>query len=154
MTEVELDDVDRAILYVLQLDSRNNTNAAISDQIDVSASTVGKRIKRMEESGVINGYRPEIDYELAQLPLEVLFICTAPITDREMLIEKTREIEGVTNIRELMTGRGNVHIKVVGSSNDDITRIAREIDGLGYEVTDEILSRGEYTVPLTIFRKG
>lgn len=144
MNRQNLDEIDRTILHALQEDARGNTNATISKRVSVSASTVGKRIARMEERGIINGYRPELDYEQAGFPLQVLFICTAEITERESLIRETLDIDGVTNVRELMTGQGNVHIQVIGSSNEDITRIAHALDSMGYTVTDEILMRSEY----------
>lgn len=147
MKPSDLDDIDRAILHLLQEDARHKTNAKISEHLDVSASTVGKRLGELEDTGVIKGYRPEIDYEQAGFPLHVLFICTAPIAEREALIEQTLGVDGVLNIRELMTGHENVHILVIGSSNDDITRIAQTLDKLGFSVSDEILLRTEYNQP-------
>lgn len=152
MTSDVLDEVDRAILFQLQQDARHNTNAEIADRIGVSPSTVGKRISQLEENGVIKGYQPKIDYEQAGFPLHVLFICTAPITDRESLVRETLEIDTVVNVQEMMTGQRNVLIEVVGRTNDDITDAARTIDGLGYTVTDEILKRAEYPQPSIVFR--
>lgn len=146
-----LDEIDRAILHALQEDARNNTNAAISERVSVSASTVGKRISQLEDQGIIKSHRTEIDYEKAGFPLHVLFLCTAGITERETLIKRTRDLKGVINIRELMTGQENVHIQVVGSSNDDITEIAHKLDDMGYTVTDEILMRAEYHQPSVHF---
>lgn len=57
---------------------------------------------------------PDIDYEQAGFSLHVLFICTAPITERENLIKETLGMEGVLNVRELMTGEENVHIRLSG----------------------------------------
>lgn len=153
MEKSNLDEIDRAILHALQEDARNNTNAAISEHVSVSASTVGKRISRLEERGVIKAHRSEIDYEKAGFPLHVLFICTAKITEREALIEQALELEGVINTRELMTGQENVHIQVVGASNDDITYIAHALDDMGYTVTDEILMRAEHHKPSVHFEK-
>ena len=147
MRSPKLDEVDRAILHALQEDARNNTNAAISERVSVSASTVGKRIARLEEEGIIKGHRSEIDYEAAGFPLHVLFICTAKIAERESLIKQTLNLQGVINVRELMTGEGNVHIEVVGATNDDITFIAHALDEMGYRVSDEILMRAEYNQP-------
>ena len=147
MSAPNLDEIDRAILHALQENARQNTNAAISERVSVSASTVGKRISAMEEEGVIKGYQSNIDYEKAGFPIQVLFICTAAIAERETLIQETIGLNGVINVRELMTGEQNVHIQVVGSSNSDITRIAHELDEMGYTVTDEILMRDEYNHP-------
>lgn len=151
MGEGRLDDVDRAILHALQENARDNTNAEISERVGVSASTVGKRIAKLEELGVIRGYRPEIDYEVAGFPLHVLFVCTAPVAERESLIEETLGVVGVVNVRELMTGRSNVHVRVVGSSNDDVTRIAQTLDRMGYTIKDEILVRDVYEQPSSHF---
>lgn len=147
----ELDEIDHAILHALQENARDNTNAAISRHVSVSASTVGKRIDRLEEQGVIKGHRSEIDYEAAGFPLQVLFICTTSIADRESLIKQTLGLEGVVNVRELMTGKNNVHILVVGAENDDITEIAHALDNMGYDVNDEILLRDEYNQPSVRF---
>ena len=151
MGSQDLDEIDRAILHALQEDARHNTNATISERVSVSASTVGKRISRMEDAGFINGYQPNIDYEEAGFPIQVLFICTAGIAERAHLIQETLGIDGVVNVRELMTGDRNVHILVIGSSNDDITRIAFDLDEMGYRVTDEILMRDEYSKPSVQF---
>lgn len=152
MTAEDLDDVDRAILFQLQRNARHNSNAEIAERTGVSASTVGKRIARLEERGIIEGYHPEINYELAGYPLHVMFICSAPITERESLIEQARGIETVVNIQELMTGQRNVLIEVVGRTNDDITNAAQRIDGFGFTVTDEILKRAEYPQPSIVFK--
>jgi DNA-binding Lrp family transcriptional regulator len=75
---VELDNVDRGILHELQVDARNRTAQEIADKVDVSASTVRNRIEELEADGIIEGYHPKIDYEAADLPLQILFVCSAP----------------------------------------------------------------------------
>jgi len=144
---VDIDDIDLAILHRLQVDARHNTNTAISDDLDVSASTVGKRLKRLEAEEVITGYVPLIDYERAGFPLHVLFVCTAPISGREDLVEGALGLDGVVGVRELMTGDGNVQVEAIGTSNDDVTRIARRLDRLGLTIRDEVLVREERTRP-------
>lgn len=149
-----LDDLDRAILYALQGDARNQSNAAISETLGISASTVGKRIAALEDADVITGYHPEIDFERAGFPLCVLFVCSAPIAERRALIEQALAIAGVVNVVELMTGERNVQIQAVGMSTEDISRVASKLDTLGFTVHDEILISGEYTRPLSHFRQA
>ena len=152
MSDQPLDEIDRQILYLLQEDARNNTNTEIAEQVGVSPSTVGKRINRLETTGTIKGYNPDIDYELADYPLRVLFICSTSITERSDLLEQVREIRGVVNVKELMTGQENVHIEVVGSHNEDITRLATTIDDLGITINEEILVKNEYPQPASVFK--
>lgn len=147
----DLDDVDFGILYSLQEDARRNTNADVAERVGVSATTVRKRIRRMEEAGVIQGYAPTIDYELAGFPLRVLFVCTAPISERERLVRGVLDVEGVVSVDEIMSGRQNVHAQVVAHSNDAVTRIARRLDEIGLEVVDEVLVRSEYARPSVRF---
>ena len=66
-----------------QQDASTSTIAEIAEEVDVSASTVRNRIEAMEESGVIEGYFPKLDYERPYFPLHVLFVCTAPAGERE-----------------------------------------------------------------------
>lgn len=144
MSGPDLDDIDHAILDALREDARHNSNAAISDRVDLSASSVGKRIARLEESGVLRGYAPSVDYERAGFDLNVLFVCTAPIADRERLAERCLELDGVVTVRELMSGTENLHVQAVAGSSDEITQIAHRFDEMGLVVTDEILLRREY----------
>ena len=147
MSEVELDEVDRAILHALQEDARKNSNAEISERVGVSPSTIGNRIVSLEERGVIKGYRPDIDYELAGYPLRVLFVCSAPITERRKYVEAVLDVNGVVNVREMMTGEHNIHVQVVVRSNEDLTAIAQRVDDLGLTVNEEILMKGEFSRP-------
>jgi DNA-binding Lrp family transcriptional regulator len=154
MSDSPVDEIDRQILSLLQEEARNNTNAEISDRVGVSPSTIGKRIKRLEEAGIIKGYHPDIDYDRAGLPLRVLFICTTPITDRSDLIQRAIQLPGVVNVKELMNGRENVHIEVVGDHNDEITRLATAIDDLGIAINEEVLVKNDYPQPASIFRSA
>ena len=54
-TEVELDAVDRRILQALQAQGRM-TYDELAAQVSLSASAALRRVKRLEESGVIAGY--------------------------------------------------------------------------------------------------
>ena len=55
MTDEDLDDVDRAILYALQKDARNTSSGDIAEPAGTPDSTVRKRIRQPEADGVIKG---------------------------------------------------------------------------------------------------
>lgn len=99
---------------LLQRDARNTTAQEIGDTAGVSASTVRNRIDQLEEDGIINGYHPEIDYEAANLPLQVTFVISAPPTELNEYSEDIRGIQGVIDVREMLTGRRNLHVDVAG----------------------------------------
>lgn len=127
----ELDGVDRGILYMLQLDARNTTSQEIAEKVGVSASTVRNRLERLVSDGVIKGYHPEIDYEAANLPFRVMFVITAPPTQRGDALDRLMDVKGVTDAREMLTARQNIHAEVVGQTTADIvqtTDAIHEID--------------------------
>jgi len=55
MTEIVLDKIDRKILAILQADGQL-TNQEVAERINLSPSPCLRRIKRLEESGVIRKY--------------------------------------------------------------------------------------------------
>lgn len=55
-----MDDVDRAILAVLGKDGRIS-NAELAEQVGLSPSPCLRRVRRLEETGVIRGYQAVID---------------------------------------------------------------------------------------------
>jgi len=147
MKNGELDDVDRGILYYLQQDARRTSSSDIAAKLDLSASTVRTRLNELEESGIVRGYHLDIDYDLAGYPLYTKIICTAPIPDRDILANRAREINGVTAVREIMTGERNVYVNAIGKDHDDLNRITEDLDSLGLDIVDEKLIRDEYVCP-------
>jgi len=144
MESADLDDLDRRIIYELQGDARHTSASEIAELCNVSPSTVRKRIRKLEEAAVIQGYHLDVDYERAGFQLQTLIVCTAPIPDREDLARAALDIDGVVAVREVMTGSDNLHVEVVGLDGDDLSRIGRELDALGLEIEDEDLIRNEY----------
>lgn len=144
METVDLDDVDRCILYSLQEDTRRMSASTIAERLDVSARTVRNRIERLEESGVINGYRLDVNYESAGYQLHTLVVCTAPIAERSEIARAAADVAGVVNVREIMTGDQNLLVEVVGTDGDDLSRITSDLNTLGVHINDEDIIRNEY----------
>lgn len=151
MAERELDDLDRAIIHALQGDARKMSTSEIAERMDVAASTVRTRIRNLEDEGIITGYHTDVNYEAAGFQLHTLIVCTAPVPNRESLAQRALEIEGVVAVREIMTGNENVHVEVVGRDGDDLSRIGRELDEVGFEIEDEDIIRNEYVHPYSGF---
>jgi len=149
--EHSIDDLDRHIIHALQRDARHTSATTIAESLDVSARTVRNRIHKLEDAGVIRGYDVDVDYEAAGYQLHTLIVCTAPIHQREEVARRALDVEGVVAIREVMTGADNVHVEVVGTDGNDLSRIGRDLNDIGLEVVDEDLIRNEYTRPFHPF---
>jgi DNA-binding Lrp family transcriptional regulator len=147
MKDGELDSVDRHILYYLQQDARSTSSTDIAEKLGLSSSTVRTRLNELEESGIVRGYHIDIDYDRAGYPLYTKIICTAPVPDRAELANEARDVQGVTAVREIMTGERNVYVNAIGKDHDDLNRISEELDELGLRIVDEQLIRDEFVCP-------
>jgi DNA-binding Lrp family transcriptional regulator len=149
--DYRLDEVDRRIIYELMRNARDTSATTIAEAVNVSPGTVRNRIDQLEDNGIIRSYTAEIDFERADDRLTNLYICTAPISERKSLAREAHSIPGVINVRELMTGRGNLHVLAVGEDTESLRRVARALSGLGIEVEDETLLEAETSVPYARF---
>src|SRR5471030_1152577 len=68
MAQVEIDAIDRRILAILQENGRLS-NQEIAERVNLSPSPCLRRIRRLEESGVIRGYVALLDPQLLGLDL-------------------------------------------------------------------------------------
>ncbi|WP_336343505.1 Lrp/AsnC family transcriptional regulator [Halalkalicoccus ordinarius] len=152
MTDTAWDAVDRAIVHRLQQNART-TITDVAEAVNVSDNTVRNRIRRLEERGVIRGYRVDVDYNRIGVQHHYQFVCTASVSEREALADEALEVPGVIEVRTLMTGTRNVYVTAAGSDNDDITRIAMALDQLGLGIEEEDLIRSQTHQPLDGFRR-
>jgi Lrp/AsnC family leucine-responsive transcriptional regulator len=60
MTASPLDTIDRKIIALLQQDGRM-TNAALAEQVGLTAPSVFERVRKLEQRGVIKRYTVEVD---------------------------------------------------------------------------------------------
>lgn len=144
---VELDDVDRGILHLLQEDARNTTAEEMAERVGVSASTVRNRIEKLETGGIIRGYRPVIDYERANLPLRVLFICTVRSREREEMAHEVMNVKGVITVKEMITSVENLHVEAVGTDTTDLVRITDALQEMQLEIRSAELMKEERVQP-------
>lgn len=151
MPDDDLDELDREIVYRLQTDARHTSSGDIGRALDVSPSTVRKRITRLEDRGVVRGYHADVDFEVSGYQLLTLIVCTAPIPEREELAAAATDVSGVVEVQEIMSGKENVLVRAIGRDSDDLTRIGEELDELGLEVSDEDLIRNTYRQPFAPF---
>ncbi|MGF6722586.1 Lrp/AsnC family leucine-responsive transcriptional regulator [Paraburkholderia sp. GAS41] len=68
MAEIEMDTIDRRILAILQENGRLS-NQEIAERVNLSPSPCLRRIRRLEESGVIRGYVALLDPQRLGLDL-------------------------------------------------------------------------------------
>lgn len=151
MDDYDLDRTDMGILYLLQRNARNTTTEEIGEKVGLAASTVASRIRKLENAGVIRDYRPTIDYRAAGFDQHVLVVGTVPSDERESVVEETMDVEGVVNVRELMTEEENVLVELVNTSQQETEGRIDELSGLGIEICQTEFLVRELTRPFAHF---
>jgi Lrp/AsnC family transcriptional regulator, leucine-responsive regulatory protein len=89
---VEVDESDLALLRALASDARQSQRS-LARTIEMSAPAVADRLARLERSGVIRGYRVDIDWAALGYPVVVYLAVTAgPGVDLSEIIKAIRAL--------------------------------------------------------------
>jgi Lrp/AsnC family leucine-responsive transcriptional regulator len=98
-----MDSIDRAILYHLQQDARL-TNVELAERVQLSPSPCLRRVRNLEASGVITGYRATIDPKAVGRGFEVLVHANMMVKNRktiESFEAKVGRLEEVLECRRM-----------------------------------------------------
>lgn len=120
----ELDRFDRAILLVLQQDGRI-TNSLLAERVSLSESACLRRVRALEESGLIEGYAALIDQELAGCPVNVFVNITLDRQDQTDLHAFEEAVRKIPEVLEcyLMTGDYDYLLRVAVADTADFERV-------------------------------
>jgi Lrp/AsnC family leucine-responsive transcriptional regulator len=114
MPKNALDEIDRKIIAALQADGRM-TAQQLADQVGLSPSPCARRVRLMEDRGVITGYAAVIDQDLVDLPISVF---ASIKLERQRENELERFNAAITRWPEvvdcyLMTGQRDYLLRIV-----------------------------------------
>ncbi|WP_055698733.1 Lrp/AsnC family transcriptional regulator [Streptomyces silaceus] len=110
--EIRLDSVDREILFHLRQDGRL-TNVELAKRVGLTAPPCLRRVKRLEDAGVISGYRAVIDHGALGRGLEVLIDVEVSANDRKTYLEFEEVVASYEEVVEVrrMFGRPDYFIR-------------------------------------------
>ncbi|MFM0034704.1 Lrp/AsnC family transcriptional regulator [Paraburkholderia strydomiana] len=141
---MKLDRYDLAILRILARDGRI-TKSRLAEEINLSISPAWERVKRLEEAGVIRGYRADIDWVGAFKGSRVVVEVTlARHTAHDMRRFEERIAAAPQVVQCHATGGGVDYVMHVMSR--DIDHYQRFIDSL---LTDELGIEKYFTYVVT-----
>ncbi len=64
----ELDEINRELLDLLQIEGRMSYRE-LGERVGLTAPAVAERVRKLEDAGVITGYRAVVDYERLGFPI-------------------------------------------------------------------------------------
>jgi len=114
MLKIRLDEIDRKILGELQPNARLR-NIELAAKVGLSASPCLRRVRRLENLGVIKSYATLVDANAVKLPVSVFIQVTLDKQIEPSLEAFESRIREWPEVMEcyLMTGDADYHLRVV-----------------------------------------
>jgi DNA-binding Lrp family transcriptional regulator len=111
---VELDAIDRRIVSELQRDGRM-TNVELARRIGISAPPCLRRVRRLEELGVLRGFHAEVDAALLGWSLTLFALIGLESQKGSVLEDFEAEVAAWPEVREchMIRGGGDFLVRLV-----------------------------------------
>ncbi len=136
-TERLLDDTGWRILEALQADARLSFSE-LARQVGLSAPAAAERVRRLEDAGIIAGYR--VDLALEKLfPMTAIIRISAPEENCTRLAACARRLQEVVEAHRV-TGSDRLVLKIVAESVDHLDGIIRQLSQFGTPTVSIVLS--------------
>ncbi len=112
-----MDNIDRKIVRELQLNARI-TNEELAEKVNLSPSPCLRRVKKLENSGILKGYTAVVDQVLCGLSMNVFLSVRLEKPDKQIMQNFENAVSQLDEVLEcyLMTGNRDYLLKVI--SND------------------------------------
>jgi len=127
------DNVDRVLLAELQRDGRQSI-AELARTVHMSNSAVAERLRRLEETGVIAGYRAVVDPERLGYGILAYLRLRYPSSQYAPLHELLADIPEVVEAHHV-TGDDCFILKVVATSMRHLEQVSGRVGTLGSVTT-------------------
>jgi Lrp/AsnC family transcriptional regulator, leucine-responsive regulatory protein len=135
---MELDKTSWSILACLQ-DNARASFADIGREVGLSAPAVAERMAKLEEAGIIQGYRIEVDYEKTGYALKALIAFSAHSGKFQAFLNFIGKLDEVLECHRV-TGNHCIYLKVVAENSGRLQELLASMMEFGDTTTSIILS--------------
>jgi Lrp/AsnC family leucine-responsive transcriptional regulator len=153
-----LDAIDRRLLAVLQRNGRL-TATELAEHVGLTTSPCLRRLRLLEQSGVIRGYSALLDQEKVGLPVSVFVSIKLERQNEEGLRRFETAVRDCPEVLDcyLMTGPRDYLLRVVAKDLADYERFVKEtltrIDGIGNIESSFALGQVKHSNVLPVARE-
>ena len=128
MAQTELDAIDRRILEVLQRNARI-ANTDLADEVGLTPAPCLRRVKRLEELGVIAGYTAVLDHKRVGLGLTVFVTVTLDRQTKRTYDDFAAKMRSAPEVLEcyLILGERDFLLKIVVADLEAYQRFYLEV---------------------------
>lgn len=123
-----MDRIDRSILRELERDGRL-TNAELADRVGLTPSPCLRRVRQLEESGVITGYRALLDPERVGAGFVAYVTVTMRYEDHDTILEFERRVAEIPAVIEAhrLFGDPDYLLRIAVADLQDYERLRTEV---------------------------
>jgi Lrp/AsnC family leucine-responsive transcriptional regulator len=146
--ETLLDDTNRRVLEELQADARLSM-AELGRRVGLSAPAVAERVQRLEQGGVITGYRAEIDPRAIGYPIAAVVRVRPATRQLPKIPEIARDTPEVVECHRI-TGEDCFFVKLHLRSIEDLEEILDRFVLYGQTTTSIVHSSPVAPRPLPV----
>ncbi|KAF0836617.1 Lrp/AsnC family transcriptional regulator [Nocardia caishijiensis] len=133
---IKFDAVDAALLAELARDPRAPI-LELAQRLGIARNTVQARMKRLEASGAVRGYPPDIDVAAIGFAVHAFLGIELDQNKMDPIIERLRDFPHVLEVHAT-TGRADLLVRVAARSQQDLLEIIQRvhaIDGVNHTET-------------------
>ncbi|WP_405574809.1 Lrp/AsnC family transcriptional regulator [Winogradskyella sp. Asnod2-B02-A] len=133
-----MDTIDEKIIKMLNANARESF-ATIGKSVDLSAPAVGKRVKQLEEKGIILGYSLRLNHD--KLGFNTRAYINLKIHQSSTLRTAYNQIKGFDEVHrcDRITGEDSLCILAYFKNNKDLVKLLERISQYGIPNTRIIL---------------
>ena len=135
---MKIDSINWHILQCLQQHARMS-NAEIGRRVGISSPAVSERIKKMEDAGLIHGYRTLISPFEAGYQLKAIITLCAFMGKLKPFLEKVKTYDEVLNCYRI-TGNENIVMEVILKNQKHLEAFIDQLIIYGETKTQIVLS--------------
>ncbi|GAA4473869.1 Lrp/AsnC ligand binding domain-containing protein [Rhodococcus olei] len=125
---ISIDKLDAALLQQLTDDPRAQI-MDLATRLGVARNTIASRMRRLEESGVVTGYRPDVDLSVLGLSVQAFVGAELEQGRIQAVIEELRGVPEVLEVHTT-TGREDLLIRIAAPSHEELLHVLERILGL------------------------
>lgn len=127
MTIQSLDTLDRSILAAL-IDDGRLSQVQLAERVPLSPTAIARRIRALEEAGVIEGYQARISRQALGLTMTVMVSISLKSQSEERLAAFEKAVAAASSIVSchLMSGEDDYVLTVLARDLADFERIHKE----------------------------
>lgn len=150
---IDLDDIDRGVLRALVVDGRM-TAGALGRKFGLSQPAMWRRVKRLEEAGIIRGRRVRFDNEAVGFGVTVFLGVKLATKGRVSLEDFERAVTAIPEVQlvQHVLGLYDYRLRVVARDLADFERVLRRrimtLPGVGDVEANVLLSEEMRPGPL------